>query len=93
MAILRYKRENPLRLLEELRDEVNKLFNFSSTRVPSLKEEILAPSLDLWEDKNNIYVESDIPGFERKANALDGPEERQNFLRLAGCMMRFVIRR
>ena len=71
MALMKYKRDDPFRALEALHDEINKLFNFSWGRFPTLREEILAPSVDVWEDKDNIYVEADIPGFEQKDISLN----------------------
>ncbi len=66
MALMRYRPEDPWKALETLQDEINKLFNFSFGKFPALKEEILAPSVDIWEDKDNIYVEADLPGFDQK---------------------------
>ncbi len=71
MALMKYKRDDPFRALEALHDEINKLFNFSWGRFPAIREEILAPSVDVWEDKDNIYVEADIPGFEQKDISLN----------------------
>ncbi len=71
MALMKYKRDDPFRALEALHDEINKLFNLSWGRFPALREEILAPSVDVWEDKDNIYVEADIPGFEQKDISLN----------------------
>ena len=56
MALMKYKRDDPFRALEALHDEINKLLNLSWGRFPALREEILAPSVDVWEDKDNIYV-------------------------------------
>lgn len=66
MALMRYRGTDPWRALETLQDEINKLFKFSFGRFPTLGEEVLSPTLDLWEDKDNIYVEADLPGLEQK---------------------------
>jgi HSP20 family protein len=66
MALMKWRPEDPWRALETLQDEINKLFDFSFGRIPALREETFSPSLDLWEDKDNIYVEADLPGMEQK---------------------------
>jgi HSP20 family protein len=66
MALMRYRRNDPWKMLETLQEEINKLFDFSFGKIPATKEEILSPSVDIWEDKDNIYVEADLPGFEQK---------------------------
>jgi HSP20 family protein len=66
MALIRYRRDDPWKMLETLQEEINRLFDFSFGKLPALKEETLSPSVDVWEDKDNIYVEADLPGFEQK---------------------------
>lgn len=65
MKLVRY-RKDPWKALEDLQNEINRLFDFSFAKLPTLREEVLAPSVDIYEDKDNIYVESDLPGFEQK---------------------------
>ncbi len=64
MKLVRY-RDNPWKALEDLQNEINKLFDFSFGKFPATSE-IFAPSVDVYEDKDNIYVEADLPGFEQK---------------------------
>lgn len=66
MALMRYRGVDPWRALETLQEEINKLFKFSFDRLPALEEGVFSPNLDIWEDKDNIYVEADLPGFEEK---------------------------
>jgi len=66
MALIRYRRGDPWKMLEALQEEINKLFDFSFRKVPASKEETFSPSVDIWEDKDNIYIEADLPGFEQK---------------------------
>lgn len=56
MKLIRY-RNDPFKTLGSLQDEINKLFDFPGANLASL---------DLSEDEKNIYVETDIPGFDQK---------------------------
>ena len=71
MALIRYKRDDPWRALDTLQEEIGRLFNTRFLKAPAIYEEILAPSVDVWEDKDNVYVEADIPGFDQKDIHLD----------------------
>ncbi len=64
MKLVRF-REDPWRALEDLQKEINKLFDFSFTKMPASLD-ISSPSVDIYEDKDNVYVEADLPGFEQK---------------------------
>lgn len=59
-------RDNPWRMLEDLQTQINRLFDISFGKGLSLGEEIFTPSVDISEDKDNIYVECDLPGLEQK---------------------------
>jgi len=63
MALIPYRKKDPWGVLQT---EINRLFDSSFGRFPMLREELLAPSVDVSDDKDNIYVEVDIPGFEQK---------------------------
>ncbi len=65
MKLTPYRREDPFRLLRDFGSEIERFFE---SPFGALKEEtqVLAPSLDLSEDKDNIYVEANLPGFEQK---------------------------
>jgi HSP20 family protein len=65
MKLIRY-RNNPFTLVDDLHQEINKLFDISSESLPDLCSEVFAPRLDVSEDKDNIYVEADLPGFDQK---------------------------
>ena len=65
MRLAKYK-ESPWRALEDLHDEINELFDFSLRKPLIVNDEILVPSVDIYEDKDNIYVDANVPGFEQK---------------------------
>ncbi|MCD6539102.1 MAG: Hsp20/alpha crystallin family protein [Candidatus Omnitrophica bacterium] len=65
MKLVRWS-DNPWRALEQLQDEINRLFDFSIGRFPQELGTVYAPSVDVSEDKDNIYVEADLPGLEQK---------------------------
>ncbi|MCM8826060.1 MAG: Hsp20/alpha crystallin family protein [Candidatus Omnitrophica bacterium] len=44
---------------------MNRLFDFSLAKLPKDKD-VIAPAVDVYEDNENIYVETDLPGFEQK---------------------------
>ena len=71
MALMKYKREDPWKALDALQEEISRLFNSRFLKTPSTYEEMLAPSVDVWEDKDSVYVEADIPGFDQKDIHLD----------------------
>jgi HSP20 family protein len=56
----------PFLFLEKLEDEFSKLFDISGNNYLSSKEGVFAPSLDLSEDADSIYLEADLPGFDQK---------------------------
>ncbi len=66
MALVPYRASDPWRLLMSLHNEMSRLFGYSFGSFPSFKEEVFAPSVDVWEDKDNVYVETDLPGMEQK---------------------------
>jgi HSP20 family protein len=66
MPIVKFRGTDPFRTLETLRGEINKLFDGSFNVFPKVREDMVTPSTDVWEDDENIYVETDLPGFDRK---------------------------
>ncbi len=60
MALIPVKKSNHLPALGILRDEIDSLFHLP--HFPVFTKEMFTPSLDMWDDKDNIYVETDIPG-------------------------------
>jgi HSP20 family protein len=66
MALIRYRGRDPFKALDSLMGEINRLFDSSLDIFPRLSEDVFTPSTDVWEDKNNVYVESELPGFDKK---------------------------
>lgn len=66
MALIRFKPHENLRTMGDLQEEINKLFDFSFGRQEAASFERLIAPIDLWEDKDNVYVETDLPGLEQK---------------------------
>lgn len=64
MNLVRY--HEPFRGLDDLHDEINRLFGVSMGKQLLPKEDILAPSIDISEDREHVYVEADLPGFDQK---------------------------
>ena len=65
MSIVRY---DPFRDLRSLQDEVNRLFTSNLTR--SFDDEGIArgawsPSVDIYENKDQIVLEAELPGMNR----------------------------
>jgi len=65
MNLLRWKR-NSWDNLPVLQDEVERLFDIFYPREIASLDAVLVPKVDVSEDKDNIYVEADVPGFEQK---------------------------
>ncbi|MFP4473664.1 MAG: Hsp20/alpha crystallin family protein [Candidatus Omnitrophota bacterium] len=60
-------------LLPSLYDELNEFFNLPAETARS--RGMFMPSVDVWEDEQNVYVETDMPGMEAKdidASVQDG---------------------
>lgn len=68
MKLVRYRPIDswrPWRTLEDIQEEMNRLFDFSLANSHQEKRTVL-PAADIYEDEKNIYVEADLPGFEQK---------------------------
>ncbi len=65
MSLLRRKRGS-WDSLPALQDEVDRLFDFFYPREIGSLDAVLVPKVDISEDKDNIYVEADVPGFDQK---------------------------
>src|ERR1044071_9787956 len=62
-------RRDPFRDLRALQDEVNRLFSSSLTRDfgdEGLSRGAWAPSVDIYENKDNIVLEAELPGMNRE---------------------------
>lgn len=67
MPLITYRKDEPLRMLATLSEEVNRLFEGSPlSRLAGAREGMFTPSVDMWEDKDNIYVDAEMPGLEQK---------------------------
>ncbi len=66
MRIIPYRREDPFKLLHDFGTEIEKFFEPTFGGLTKEDSQILAPSVDISEDKGNIYVEANLPGFEQK---------------------------
>jgi HSP20 family protein len=64
MQIMKYR--DPWKALQTLRNEIDNLFEGSLEIFPNIERDVMIPSVDVWEDEENVYVESDLPGFEKK---------------------------
>ena len=66
MSITRY---DPFRDLRALQDEVNRLFSSSATRGfgdEGIARGAWAPSVDIYENKDQIVLEAELPGMNRE---------------------------
>ena len=68
--------DHPWRTLDDLQDEINRLFSLTPGTVEGNTS---VPLVDISEDKDAIYVEADLPGFEHlrslhKLRGLDSAE-------------------
>lgn len=66
MALIKYRSDKALSPVDYLQDEFNRLLNNPWGTFLAERSDILAPALDVWEDKDNVYVETDLPGFNQK---------------------------
>jgi len=68
MALVRYRNTNdPLRELERLRDEINRLFDFDQSRGNrGLFDDREAPALDVMEGSDSFIVQCELPGIDKK---------------------------
>ena len=52
---------------DTVRDDVERLLSTAFNRTPfAWDKDLSVPSMDMWDDKNTIFVETDIPGMEAK---------------------------
>lgn len=65
MAIVSYRR-NPLSSLETVRNEIDRLMEMPFRSMLDVEKEMLSPTVDMWDDKDNVYLEADMPGIEMK---------------------------
>jgi HSP20 family protein len=74
MKLIRRNREDdvwnwsPLGQLSTLRNEINRLFDypFGGLRGDSEFFDVWSPSLDLFEDKDNLIVKAELPGLKKE---------------------------
>lgn len=65
MKLARWK-NNPWHILAQLQEDIDEFFHPLFTRFPRLSGEVTFARVDISEDKDNIYVEADLPGLEQK---------------------------
>ncbi len=65
MALMKRREWDSFKELAELQDEMNRLFN-SLFKWPAKKEFKWSPSVDIYEDRDNLYVEAEVPGVDSK---------------------------
>lgn len=73
MALIPWREKSiwsPFYDLENIQNEMNKLFNFSLSKLPERKnnlgEAFGLPELDVIDSKDNIIVKADIPGLNKE---------------------------
>jgi len=61
---------NPFAELENLQDEMNRLFDFSLSKWPErdagLLESAWRPAIDIYDGKDHLLVKADIPGLSKE---------------------------
>ncbi len=66
MSLIPYRKTNTFGALEDLHDEIDKLFFAPFARGLNKANEFTPALVDIAEDKDNIYVDLDTPGFDKK---------------------------
>lgn len=74
-TLTRKRPEGSLQSLESLQDQINRLFDLSFNRGGTLAETAI-PAVDISEDKDNVYIDADMPGFEQKDISLSVNEDQ-----------------
>ena len=57
---------NPWQALDQIQDEINSLLQYPYSEGRLGQNLLSLPSVDISEDKDNIYLEADLPGLEQK---------------------------
>ncbi|MBN3040418.1 MAG: Hsp20/alpha crystallin family protein [Candidatus Omnitrophica bacterium] len=65
MKLVQYQ-NNPFSLLDDLQNEINKLFSSSVDHYTQDETTSLSPRIDISEDENKVYIDVDLPGFDQK---------------------------
>jgi HSP20 family protein len=68
MALIRYRPRrdwDPFARLQELQDEMSRLFDWSLTHVPVRDAGVISIATDIYEEKDNIIVKAELPGLTR----------------------------
>ena len=75
MSLIRYQEPelstwSPFIGLSTLRDEMNRLFDLSSSPGPGGREDRLlgvwSPPLDIYQDKDHVFVKCELPGMKKE---------------------------
>ena len=69
MALIRWKPTTdfwePFGNIEDIREEMNRMFDTSLRRRGSLFDSAFAPAIDVVEEKDNYLVKADLPGLSK----------------------------
>ena len=69
MALIRWKPTTdvwePFGSIEDIREEMNRMFDTSMRRRGSLFDGAFAPAIDVVEEKDNFLVKADLPGLSK----------------------------
>jgi HSP20 family protein len=65
MAIVKY---NPMRELRSMQEQMSRLLDMAWNREPGeeLKEGVWQPPVDIFEDKDAVYIKAELPGIDQK---------------------------
>lgn len=103
MALVPWKPQgewgNPFRELEEMQQEMNRLFHLYRFRSAQKRGDVFGgtwgPAVDIHDEKNRIRVKADIPGLDRKdidvslhGNTLviKGEKKQESEIKKKGCV-------
>jgi len=74
MTLLRWQRPevaqwSPFRNLSNLREEIDRLFESPLAEMTRASDQFLSgwtPAVDLYEDKDNLYLKAEVPGMKKE---------------------------
>jgi HSP20 family protein len=65
MALIRWRPRDIWNPFSDLQEDINKLFDLSSDRLRGEGAIIWSPSLDVYEEKDELVVKADLPGLKQ----------------------------
>jgi len=79
------RERDPFSEMVDMRDRIGRLFDEYFGQFPAIREGALgrswAPAVDIYEDKNNIILEAELPGMKKDELSID---VKNNVLTLSG---------